>query len=117
MAEEAPPPSPPIACVSTAFTLEQRARYRALTDALAPEIREVRETEGGFAFRLSAEAGACLRAMEFVTLERLCCPFLTFRIEIPPAGDSLTLTLSGPPGTKEVLADELPWPATRQRGR
>ena len=43
--------------------------------------------------------------MEFATLERLCCPFLRFRLELAPGGGPFTLTLSGPPpGAKEVLA-------------
>jgi hypothetical protein len=47
------------------------------------------------------------RFRNWVTLERLCCPFLNFLIEIDSAG-AVRLTVRGPKGVKEVLEEEFP---------
>jgi hypothetical protein len=35
-------------------------------------------------------------------MERLCCPFLTFLLDVSPGGPT-QLTLSGPEGVKAIL--------------
>jgi hypothetical protein len=97
----------PIVCNMNAFNAEQQARYTQITALLRDAVREVAEVEDGFTFSFPADASLCLAAMEFATLERLCCPFLRFRLELAPGGGPFTLTLSGPPGTKEILAEFL----------
>ena len=44
---------------------------------------------------------------ELVTLERRCCPFLDFNIELRPAAEKLSLHLSGGAGVKDFLRQEL----------
>lgn len=39
----------------------------------------------------------------FVVNERRCCPFLDLRISTTPAGDSLWLSIEGPPGAGEII--------------
>jgi hypothetical protein len=104
---EAALPAEPISCSLHAFDAEQETRYRALKQTLRATMQEVREMENGFAFVFPADASVCLAAMEFATLERLCCPFLTFQLELSPKSGPLTLVLSGPPGAKEILAEAL----------
>jgi len=97
-------PTPAIACNLDAFTLKQEEQHRTLVEGLRAHVQAIREAESGWAFELPSDAAVCQQAMEFATLERLCCPFLTFRLELAPAGGPLTLTLTGPEGTKEILA-------------
>lgn len=100
-----PEAAPIIACDLNAFDPAQAARYKELMAMLRYAQPDVTETEGGLVFTFAdADAALCLAAMEFATLERRCCPFLTFLLELAPAGGPLTLTLSGPEGTKEILA-------------
>jgi hypothetical protein len=40
-------------------------------------------------------------------LERKCCPFFSFTIEVEGGAGSTWLTLSGPPGLKEFIRLEL----------
>jgi hypothetical protein len=42
-------------------------------------------------------------AMEFIRLERECCPFVSFTLNVSPT--RTTLTISGPPGTEPFLRD------------
>jgi hypothetical protein len=48
-----------------------------------------------------------VKAAEFMALERLCCPFLNFVLEIEPDQGPLWLKLTGPEGVKQVLQTEL----------
>ena len=42
-----------------------------------------------------------------MTLERRCCPFFNFLIEVA-AGGAVHLTVRGPKGVKAVLEEEFP---------
>ncbi len=44
----------------------------------------------------------------FLSNERRCCPFLSFEVAIAPHGGPVWLRLTGPVGTREFLATELP---------
>ena len=43
---------------------------------------ERQELPDGYAFRFASDTQAILRVAEFITIERLCCPFLNFRVEV-----------------------------------
>ena len=90
-----------IACNLHAFTTEQRKRYNNLLAELAPLAGQVRELEDGYEIAFPVETA--ISVAEFVTLERLCCPFLTFTVQLAPAS-SLRLSLTGPDGAKEILS-------------
>lgn len=95
----------PLACNLAAMTAEQRARHHSLGAALRAMTQEVLELSDGLAFRLPPEAWSM--AAEFVSLEKLCCPFVRFRLEMLENGGPLRLTLSGREGVKEFLRAEL----------
>lgn len=99
------PAPPPIACNLNHFDAAQSARYAAVTATLGGAIRSIEVLPNGVALILSSTPEICVAAMEFVTLERLCCGFLTFRFELAPAGGPLTLSLTGPEGTTDALGD------------
>jgi hypothetical protein len=94
----------PMACNSGAFTAEQHVRYQSLVAALHMRVESVEELPEGYAFQFPSEAAICQEVMEFTTLERLCCPFLVFRLELAPGQGPLTLVLTGPSGVKEIIA-------------
>ena len=97
----------PIACDLTALDAGQRERKRALEERLRADVREIREIEGGYAFKHSSEPEVLLALAEFVALERLCCPFFDFAIEVGREGGPLWLRMTGSEGTKEVLRAEI----------
>lgn len=49
-------------------------------------ILEVRELPNGYAFRLPSDSAMLMIIAEDITIERLCCPFLRFTLEIEAAG-------------------------------
>jgi hypothetical protein len=95
----------PLACNLGAMTAQQRKRHRALGEALRGQIQEILESPDGITFRLPPAAWTT--ATEFVSLERLCCPFVRFVLDMSENGGPIRLTLTGREGVKEFLRAEL----------
>jgi len=95
----------PIACNLAVMDADQRKRHRHIAGHLRSALQEIRELPDGYAFRLPAKE--CLAAAEFVALERLCCPFLHFVLELEPEEGPIWLRISGRGGVKEFLRVEL----------
>lgn len=93
------------ACNPAAMDKEQRARYSVLTKQLFASRREIQEFPDGYAVRFSANPQTIKDAAEFITYERLCCPFLNFEMAVE--GENLSLRLKGEEGVKEFLKMEL----------
>jgi len=101
---------PALACVVGAISPAERAGHFALLKRLFGEAvlerRNIASPEEGYAFRFDADAFSDVS--QFIRNERLCCPFLTFVVELSPRGGPLWLSLSGPGGTRAFLDAELP---------
>jgi hypothetical protein len=102
-----PEGGPTLACNLGAMDADQRERYRALRQLLSADFTEARELENGYAFRHSSEAGVLVALAEYVSLERLCCPFFDFAIEVGCGGDEVWLRMTGPEGAREVLKEAI----------
>lgn len=98
---------PPLVCVVAAMNDEQRRRWQTLSEQLSSSVQEVKELPDGYAFRFSAETGMVLSVAEFISLERLCCPFLKFEFEVADSNRPLWLRMTGREGVKEFLKTEL----------
>jgi hypothetical protein len=95
------------ACVPGAIIAEERPGHFALLHRLFTEkMQEHKEAVDGYAFRFDATEYDDV--VHFVSKERLCCPFLTFRIDVSAHEASLWLSMRGPAGTREFLEAELP---------
>ena len=58
----------------------------------------------GYSYSLDTERITLPEVSEWITMERLCCPFLIFQLEV--AGEASRLTMRGPDGVKAVLREE-----------
>jgi len=97
----------PIMCVLGSLDAKQLDRHQELRKQLRDKTQEVRELADGYAMRLPAENGMILSVAEFITLERLCCPFFGFELEVERDQGSLWLKLTGRDGVKEFLKAQL----------
>ena len=61
------------------------------------------ETELGFRFFVNADPEVLSTMGEFLALERLCCPFLEFHLEVS-SSDLAALHIFGRPGAKAIIA-------------
>src|SRR5690348_12973306 len=95
-----------IACDLNALTAPERDRRREVLGVVARTIIGRSELTDGF--ELSFDPAKLELAMlgEWIALERRCCPFLRFRIEIGPLGRTV-LALTGGLGVKEFLRTEM----------
>jgi hypothetical protein len=94
------------ACDMTAIPPADRPAHRQLIRHLMTQAAEdIGEVPDGFAFRFPADEYQAVT--EFVARERLCCPFLTFTLEVLPEQGPLVLRLTGADGVKEFIRAEL----------
>jgi hypothetical protein len=97
----------PIACDMRAIEPTRRAQHVATGKQLFSSVLEIEELPDGYAFSLAGEADTLVEAAEFVSLERLCCPFLGFALEVEPEGGPVRLRLTGREGVKAFIREEV----------
>lgn len=96
----------PLVCDIGAIDAGNRANHISLArDLLSERALERRETVDGYEFSFRAEDYA--RVVEFVANERLCCSFLHFTLDVPPAKGELILHIRAEEGARAVLLAEL----------
>ena len=63
----------------------------------------VEETADGYVARLSYDAGLAREALDWILLERRCCPFLSLELGFEPESDAMWMRFGGGPGVKAFL--------------
>lgn len=97
----------PLACNMMAIPAEQRQSHLAASRELFSQIRETRELAEGYQFRFDDKPHVIARLAEFAALEKLCCPFLSFAIEIEAENGPVWLRLTGREGVKAFIREEV----------
>lgn len=101
------PQESPFACDMSAIEPGRRQKHLATSEALFRAVVDIGELPDGYAFRLPNESEVLLKAAEFVSLERLCCPFLGFALEVEPESGAVWLRLTGREGVKAFIREEI----------
>jgi hypothetical protein len=86
---------------------DKRQQHISTAEHLFHSVKEVRELPNGYSFRLPDEPDILLKGAEFISLERLCCPFFGFTIEVEPEGGDVWLQLTGREGVKPFIRAEI----------
>jgi hypothetical protein len=97
----------PFACDMQAIEPAKRPKHLETASAVFRAVKSISELPNGYAFQLPNESDLFLKVAEFISLERLCCPFFGFTLEIEPEGGSLWLRLTGREGIKPFIRAEL----------
>jgi hypothetical protein len=92
----------PIACALTDD--EFREREQAVLQKFRQQVIETRELDDGYAYRINNDDDSLREITELVLLERICCPFLDFKIIVAAADGGLWLEMIGAKGAKEFIA-------------
>jgi hypothetical protein len=95
---------PALACDLSALSGEERARRETVASRVSARFREVQETSDGYAARLDPDAALVQDALDWLLLERRCCPFLRLELRFEPSAGPIWLRFGGGPGVKEFLA-------------
>jgi hypothetical protein len=80
MSDEAQTPSP-IACDMSVLSPQQREMHLNTSRDLFSSLEQIRELSNGYQLRLDG-SNVIVKAAEFISLEKLCCPFLNFSLEV-----------------------------------
>ena len=97
----------PFACDMTAIAADQRDAHLATINKLFRAVESIRELPNGYSVRLPNESAILVTAEEFIALERLCCPFFDFNLEIEREGGAVWLSLTGREGVKPFIMAEI----------
>jgi hypothetical protein len=92
----------PIVCELTPEAL--RARRDRLLPGLAERAIRREETADGYVLTFAASSETLHAIAAVVDAERQCCRWLRFAVAVEPGGGPISLTLSGPDGSREFLS-------------
>ena len=95
---------PPLACDLGALSVEERARRSSLASQVFAQFREVQEIPDGYAGCLDPDSAIVQDALDWLLLERRCCPFLRLELSFEPTNGPVWFRFRGGPGVKEFLA-------------
>ncbi|HWV23569.1 MAG TPA: hypothetical protein VNZ58_05225 [Thermomicrobiales bacterium] len=73
---------------------ELKARLNHLRTGLFARVTAVRQDGDGFLFSFEDTDDTVGNVLEFIRLERECCPFLRFQLTLPPSPQVITVHLS-----------------------
>jgi hypothetical protein len=91
----------PIACNLSGSEFQERRN--GLLRRVGEAVLEVKELGDGYAYRFPSDSDWLIELANLIALERQCCPFLKFSIQVGPGDGAIWLELSGPASTKEFL--------------
>jgi hypothetical protein len=97
------PTETPIACTPNGVPAELQARWFEAGKELYASVEELQELPDGYACRLPLGSATLARAAEYVSLDRLCCTFVTWHLRAEPDAGPVWLWITGPRGTKELM--------------
>jgi len=97
----------PIACDMSALSLDQREMHIATSRQLFSNVQAIHELSSGYEFRLADDLSAIVSAAEFISVEKLCCPFLHFALEVNAESGPVFLRLTGREGVKDFIREEI----------
>ncbi len=96
-----------IACDPSAIPTEEREQWIDAGKQIYAAVQEIHELPDGYQFRLPADPALLLKVADYITTERLCCPFWRFTLEVEPDGGPFWLSLTGGAGVKKYLRSAL----------
>lgn len=97
----------PFACDMSAIEPDSRGEHIATINELFRAVEDIRELPNGYAFRLPNKPDVLLRTAKFIALERMCCPFFGFAVEVEPEGGAVWLSLTGRDAVKPFIVAEI----------
>lgn len=95
-----------IACNPKAIDPANRDAHVDISKSIfsSETIMEIKELPNGFGFRLPLETPMIHNVADFISNERLCCPFFTFTLVV---NEQLWLELSGTSEVKDIIKSDI----------
>ena len=96
--------TPAFACDMDAFTSQQRERHMALIEQHLLAADGTKELPDGYQLCYDNGSHRYAELAEWIGLERLCCPWIQFGLDLE--GETVTLSLRAAEAARPVLAEE-----------
>src|SRR4029078_7773538 len=97
----------PIVCSLTDAELrERRGKY---LDKMSGSLVASEDLDNGTRVQVSIGDSTISDLAEIIKLERECCPFLSFNIAIDAGSDLVSLDMTGPGETKQMIRSLFNW--------
>jgi hypothetical protein len=94
----------PIVCDPSALTADEQEYWvKEIVPKLYAQVQEIQELPNGWVWRLPATSQVLMLVAEDLNMERLCCPFVNYTLEIEPNPGPFWLRMTGGEGVKEFL--------------
>lgn len=97
----------PVACCHTVFTNEQRKEYKSIWGKLEARRIKIHEVEKGYQYQFPGDPETFRLVNEWVSMERKCCPFLTFTVIANNEEEPILLELTGNEEAKAFLRSDI----------
>jgi hypothetical protein len=94
-----------LTCNINGIPLQKRVRYWRLGQALRQAVQERQELPDGYAFQMDTAQIGTGQLVEWIELERQCCPFFGFEVRWSRQNGPVWLHLTGPEGIKDFILD------------
>jgi hypothetical protein len=91
----------------SAIPADQRDAHLGTIEKLFRAVERIEELPKGYTFFLPNESDVLLEAAKFIALERLCCPFFSFHLNVEGDRSTLSLSLTGQEGVKPFILAEI----------
>jgi hypothetical protein len=95
-----------LTCNINGIPPQERTRYRRLVETLRHAILERRELPDGYAFQMDTKQIDTGQLVEWIELERRCCPFFGFEVHWDRKNGPVWLHLTGSEGVKDFILNE-----------
>ena len=94
----------PLARDPNALTPDQQEYWvKEIVPKLYREVQEIQELPNGWVWRLPSTPQVLILVAEDLNMERLCCPFVHYTLEIEPNRGPFWLRMTGGEGVKDFL--------------
>ncbi|CAG7659076.1 hypothetical protein ACFQI7_37135 [Paenibacillus allorhizosphaerae] len=97
----------PVACCHTVFTKQQRVEYKSIWGELETRRIGILEIEKGYQYQFSGHSETLRLVNEWVSMERKCCPFLSFAVIASNEEEPVFLQLTGNEEAKSFLRSDI----------
>lgn len=97
----------PVACCHTVFTKEQRVEYKNIWGKLETRRLGITELETGYQYQFPGDTETLRLINEWVSMERKCCPFITFTVIARNEKEPILLQLTGDEQAKAFLRTDI----------
>ncbi|SRR5258708_39586877 len=94
------------ACNMNALSPVERVRHGVNTVRLMKNLQGIQENMNGYSLHFAKETRNIRQIAEFISFERLCCPFFDFMVQIRAEDEYVEVQISGAEGIKDFIRSE-----------